>query len=135
MIEKTFKVCLVLFLLVIVSSCTTKPILNYKNERLPTKFDGSAYTQEQVRDAIMEACQKLGWVGQVREEGIIDASIRIRSYRAEIEIQYDKREISILYKNSKGLSYFHGSIHHNYNRWVANLRKTILKCLPRKSSY
>ncbi len=115
-------VCLPLLL----TSCTTAPILRLDNELLPTKRDGKPYTQEEVQAAILRACNRRGWAGQVQGEGLILASIMVRNHSAKVEIRYTNTTISISYVDSQGLDYRDGHIRRNYNRWVANLYHAIL---------
>lgn len=126
MVRKVLKFPPVFLLLVIIPSCTSQPVTNLKNEPLPTLADGSTYTKEQVRKAIINACSRRGWVAQLKEEGLIEASIIVRVNRAKIEIRYDETKISILYKDSYHLDYANGNIHRNYNRWITFLYRTIL---------
>ena len=130
MVKKILKFSTVFLLLVVVSSCSTsRPVLNLKNEPLPTLADGSTYTKEQVRTAILEGCRRRGWVAQPKEEGLIEASIIVRANRAKVEIRYDESNISILYINSSNLDYANGTIHRNYNRWILSLYRAILRQL------
>lgn len=130
MVKKFLKFSPFFLLLVVIPSCVIQPVLNLKNEPLPTLADGSTYTKEQVQKAIIEGCRQRGWVAQPKDEGVIVASIIVRSHRAKIEIQYDETNISILYKDSNNLNYADGNIHPNYNRWVEYLYSTILSKLP-----
>lgn len=127
MVKKILMFTPVFLLLVVIPSCSrARPVLNLKNEPLPTKFDGSKYTKEQVREAIIEGCRRRGWVAQPKDEGLIEASIIVRANRAKVEIRYDETNISILYKDSYNLSYSRGTIHRNYNRWIVYLYRSIL---------
>ncbi len=111
----------------LLTSCTMAPILKVDNELLPTKTDGTPYTQEEVQGAILRACNQRGWSGQVQSEGLILASIIVRNHSAKVEIKYTNTTISISYADSSELDYRGDRIHRNYNRWVANLYHTILK--------
>lgn len=130
MVQKIVKFSPVFLLLAVIPSCVIQPVLKLENEPLPALADGSAYTNIQVQKAIIEGCRERGWVTQVKEEGVIEASIIVRSHRAKVEIHYDETSISILYKDSSNLRYADGSIHRNYNRWVEYLYRTILSKLP-----
>jgi hypothetical protein len=111
---------------ILLTSCTTTRILELDNEMLPTKHDGTTYTQEEVQKAILRACSRRGWSGQVQGEGLILASIRVRSHSAKVEIKHTNSTVSISHVESYRLDHRDGWIHSNYNRWVANLHKTIL---------
>ncbi len=138
MSKQMLKLCPVFLLLIINISCRSRyiirPVINFENELLPSKSDGSTYTKEQVQEVILEACQKRGWAAQVEGDGVIDASIFSRNIKAEVEIQYNERTISITYKDSENLDYLDGNIHRTYNSWVTNLHKTIFKYLTAKES-
>ena len=126
MVIKFLKFTPVFLLLIIIPSCTSQPIINLKDEPLPTLADGSTYTKEQVQEAIIEGCRRRGWVAQPKEEGLIEASIIVRENRAKVEIRYNENNISILYKDSNNLDYSGGTIHRNYNRWIMYLYRGIL---------
>ncbi len=115
-------VCLPLLL----TSCTTVPILKLENEMLPTKADGKPYAQEEVQKAILRACSLRGWSAQVQGDGVILASLLIRSRSVKVEIHYTNSTITFSYADSQGLNYRGDQIHRKYNAWVANLYHTIL---------
>jgi hypothetical protein len=124
------------FFAAILSGCASHPpILNLEDELLPIPAGGSTYTKEEVQQAILTACNRRGWAAQGREEGLIEASILVRRHRARIEIRYDETKISILYKDSDNLDYRKGTIHRNYNHWIATLYRTILRQLGSRSQY
>ena len=135
MVKKILKFSPVFLLLVVITSCASRPVLNLKNELLPTLPDGSKYTKEQVRKAILEGCRQRGWIAQPKEEGLIEASIIVREHRANIEIRYDETNISILYKDSNNLNYANGTIHANYNRWITYLYHDIISELDPYTQY
>ena len=49
----------------------------------------------------------------------------MRSHRATVNIYYNEKNYSILYKDSYNLDYRNGSIHRNYNNWIVKLSRTI----------
>ena len=133
MFGKILKLWTVLILLIVIPSCTSERITKYENEPLPTKIDGSAYTKEQITAAIMKACQRRGWVAQVREEGIIYASIIVRSNKAEAEISYDQNRISIVPVVSKNKDSYARADYRYWNRWVSFLFSSIIEYLSSSS--
>ena len=112
-------------MMVLPASCTMAPVLNLENEILPTKVDGEPYTQEEVRQAILRACNRRGWSAQVQDDGTILASVLVRTHTAKVQIAHTNTQISITYLDSHDLDYYSGQIHRNYNRWVANLFHSI----------
>lgn len=103
-------------------------ILNFEREPVPASVDGTAYTLKEVEQAILTACRNKGWSAAVVTSGEIEASITIRSrHRAKIAIMYSTSQYSIQYVDSSGLGYENGSIHPNYNHWIARLDAEIKK--------
>ena len=100
-------------------------VMQLDNEMLPTKIDGERHTQEEVRQAILRACNRRGWAAQVQDDGTILASIIVRTHTAKVRIEHTASTVSIQYLDSQNLDYRNGRIHPNYNRWVANLYHSI----------
>jgi hypothetical protein len=120
------KILSFIILAVVITGCSsTKPILNLQNEPVSEDVSISDVTQIEVQEVILAAGAKLGWTGEVIEPGLIDATLQLRTHEAVVEIAYSDKQYSINYKSSKNLKYKDGNIHKNYNRWVANLSKTI----------
>ena len=128
MVKKFLKFSLILLLLVVISSCRRSfPILELKNEPLPTLVDDSTHTKEEVRTAIFKGCRRSGWVAQPKGEGLIEASIVVRENKARVEIRYNETTISILHNDSYNLRYADGTVHPIYNRWITDLYRDILR--------
>ena len=122
--------------ILILSACE-KPIYNMHNVLVPSDISGRYPTEDQVKQEICSAAQERGWVPRVVRPGLIEATIFVRDHKAVIEIPYTVNDYSILYKNSENLRYRNGTIHWNYNSWVAKLSKTIqlkLQWLPKTST-
>ena len=129
MVKKILKFSLIFLLLVVISSLSCRrsfPILNLRNEPLPTLVDGSTHTEEEVRTAIFRGCRRSGWVAQPKGEGLIEASIVVRKNKARVEIRYNETTISILHNDSYNLRYADGTVHPSYNRWITYLYRDIL---------
>ena len=122
----------VLAALLLLTACTTRPILNFHNEPVPTRFsEQHAHTQSDVERAILIAAQRRKWSARVVRSGLIEASTAARSHQARVEISYSATAYSVQYKSSSNLGQSDGTIHRNYNRWVANLNKEIKRQLLR----
>lgn len=117
---------LILVLLLGLSACTSKPLLQPETT-LPANHQVS---QSEMQEAIITALKVRHWrVGRIAP-GQIYAAISVRQrHHASIIIDYTPREFTIHYRNSQGLEYQDGKIHRNYNRWVNNLRAEILQQL------
>ncbi len=109
----------------LLTACSTTTMTQLENQPLPAKLDGGPYTQAEVQEAILRACNRSGWSAQVQGEGNISASIVVRANTAKVDIRYTPTTVSILYVDSQGLKYGDGRIHRNYNRWVTNLYHNI----------
>ena len=114
----------VIFVLLI-TACTSKAIYNIENELIPTNSSGEPPSLEVVEKAILAACRRKGWSSRKVSEGVIEASIYVRSHKATVEITFDENVFNIDYKNSENLDYSNGRIHRNYNKWVIILTRVI----------
>ena len=111
-------------LLLALGACTSKPVLN-PHQPAPA---GREFSQVQMQRAILDALNKRGWTATQVEPSRINAAITVRGkHHAEIGIDYGPSDFHIRYLNSWGLDYDEGKIHRNYNRWVNNLRVSILQ--------
>ena len=52
-------------------------------------------------------------------------TINLRTHSATVDIPFNAKQYSILYKDSSNLNYDGTSIHKNYNGWIQNLQKAI----------
>ncbi|QYJ74635.1 hypothetical protein [Shewanella sp. FJAT-52076] len=111
--------------LVLVSGCTSKPVLDLDDLLVPVSRSGATMPLEKVEQSILTATRKRGWVSRVVEPGLIEAQISVRSHGANVLIPFNQHSYSIHYKDSANLDFDEGSIHRNYNKWVHNLSKSI----------
>jgi len=107
------------------AGCTSQPIQNIENLSVPTLIGGADLSLDQVGNAIITGSINRGWTPQTLSPGLIEARITVRTHVAVVEIPYTDTSFGIRYKDSSNLDYRNGSIHRNYNRWVANLRIAI----------
>lgn len=108
--------------------CATQPILNLTDVKVPAKIDGSAYSVDEVRAAIIAGCRIKGWTPQIAGPSTVSANILVKGkHYAEIEIHYTQTAYSIRYVSSKNLDYDEKTqeIHRNYNKWITLLSKAI----------
>lgn len=102
---------------------TSKPTMNIVNASAGMGHDASA-----VGSAIETSLVGLGFKVIDKTPNLITARIELRGkHSATVRIPYTDKSYSIEYVDSSGLNYDakSGSIHHNYNRWVGNLRLAI----------
>jgi hypothetical protein len=125
-IRKSLVLLLVLVFPVI--GMAAKPIQNLVDVPVPVNVDATRPSLEDVRTAIISACQARGWTPVLGEGNTVLASILVRStHYAEIEISYTESAYSITYVSSRNLDYNEKKqkIHRNYNNWVNKLSGTI----------
>ena len=135
---------LVLVLAPAVVDAGREPILNLEDVPISMKADGTSFTVQEARAGIIRGCVARGWVPFGDGEGVIHASLNVRSHFAEVEIPVTPTTYSILYVNSENLDYLAGNqhyrgetirpnrdqrprIHENYNIWIAWLSDSINK--------
>lgn len=104
------------------------PVFNVVDVPVPTS-SAKSLTTEQVRAAIIRAGASLGWQVSDAGPGRLVGTIALRKHTAEIEIPYSDAAYSITYRNSTNLDAADGQIHKNYNGWIQNLNRDILKQL------
>jgi hypothetical protein len=99
-------------------------IQNVENEPMP-----AGVTAAQAETAVLQALSSRGWTVQKPSGGSVDATYARRDFSATITVKYSKSAYSITYKDSSGLKYdaAKGTIHPNYNRWIANLKLDITR--------
>jgi len=105
-----------------------QPILNLKDVPVPVKPDSSAYTIDEVQQAIIAGCRYKGWTPLIERPGQIKATITVRGkHYAEIAISYTSAAYSIQYVSSNNLDYDakKQEIHRNYNKWITLLSEAI----------
>ena len=109
-------------LLVGMIGCRSTPIRTVSDA--PVIATGK-YSLKDVKKAIESAGQSLGWGMKSVKPGVIVATIFVRNHMAKVEVKYNKKTFSILYKDSAGLKYDGVNIHKNYNSWISNLEGRI----------
>ncbi|MGH8380495.1 hypothetical protein [Pseudomonas sp.] len=106
------------------AGCTSKPVLT-PQEQLVVGHD---YSHAQVQQAILKAVADRGWTARKVTPDLIQADILVRNtFYAAVDIRYSVSNFRINYRDSRELGYKDGKIHRNYNRWVNNLDKNIMR--------
>lgn len=115
-------------MLAALAGCTSKPVMVPK-ELLVV---GHAYSNEEIQQSILKAVAERGWTARNVLPGLVQADITVRNtFYAAVDIRYSLSNFRIDYRDSRGLGYNNGKIHRNYNRWVYNLDKSIMRELQR----
>ena len=82
-------------------------------------------TQNDVKNIILSAARRRGWVTKQISNGEIQATYTRRKYMAKVNIFYNTRSYTIRYVDSKNLKYDGQKIHRKYNSLIHSLRKQI----------
>lgn len=118
--------------LLALAACTSKPVLNAQTD-IPATVQVS---QQQVKQAILNALAKREWSVQQVDPQRVQAQITVRNqYHAEIDIRYNRTHYAIAYRDSRNLGFKNGQIHRNYNRWVSMLDRDIMQGLRAFSAH
>ena len=118
---KTWKFIVPLAVLLLVG-CRTADLYNIQGAPVAgTK----AVSMEDVETAIRKAGTGLGWQIVPKGPGKAEGTLVLRDHKAVVDITYDTKAYSIMYKDSSNLQYDGKTIHSNYNGWIQNLDKAI----------
>lgn len=111
-------------LLVAAGCARTQPIYNV-SEAPVLASSGQEVTDQQVKEAIISAAQSKGWIVEPLEGNRLLASLKIRSHKAVVDIDYSAEQYSVTYKSSVLLLHDGDVIHRNYNKWIKLLDERI----------
>lgn len=135
-----------LFAFLLTACTTSKPLYN-ANTEIPVNNVSSPV----IQDSILKALEFKRWVVEKKSDGLVIASINVRSHRARIKITYDQKSYQINYMDSTNLDYrvkkmrvvtrdYVGEsnkgvahIHRNYNKWIQLLDNEIKTYIIRAS--
>lgn len=131
MMSRFNRLALLALLVLGITACTAKPVVNIENSAPPAVLKG----QDDMRRAILTALQRRQWTVERADQGQILALITRRSHQAQITIPYTASTYSIRYRDSHNLDYRKGKIHRNYNKWIQNLDRSIQQELSSPSLY
>ena len=137
MLKKIISNCFLTFILALtISGCArTRPIVNVEG------FIPEGMTKEQIKDAIIDGCEKVDWDWDTVDGDHIRASYLAKNYyQMVVDIDYSRpTKYEIVYLNSDNLNdNGKGEIHKAYYKWVGSLKKAIdnnLKRMSKRSRY
>ena len=105
------------------AACRTAPIHNVHDAAIATGKTNASL--EDIQKAIVRAGASLGWNMSSVRPGLMTGTLHLRKHVAVVEVRYDTKNYSILYKDSQNLGYNGSTIHSNYNGWIQNLNRAI----------
>lgn len=109
----------------LLAGCARTTAIYNVNEAPVSNANGKKLSTQQVRAAIVTAGTSLGWTMKDAGHNKLEATLRLRTHTAVVDIPYSDHAYSIVYKSSEGLDAANGTIHNNYNGWVQNLDRAI----------
>lgn len=120
------KILIAVLMLCLIAGCTQKAMMT-PEINVDTLYAGMS--EQDVEKAVIDACLAKGWKIDAREDGQIDASLRIRTkHLIAVRIPYSAHSVRIEYRDSENMRYKAGSkptIHRNYNNSVDYLVRDI----------
>lgn len=101
-----------------VTSCASTEMMNFSGT-IPAGVSAA-----EVNQAIKDAGAKRNWIIKDLGNHTFEATYVARSHSIKVKLTYDQDSYDITYLNSTNMDYnsADGTIHHNYNRWVNNLK-------------
>ena len=106
MMSRFNRIALLALLVLGITACTSKPVVNIENSAPPAAVKG----QDDMRRAILTALQRRQWTVESADQGQILASVTRRSHQAKVTIPYTASTYSIRYRDSRNLDYRNGKI-------------------------
>ena len=119
---KTFAAVVTLVALTMIG-CRSNPV--YTVTDAPVVTSTRDYSTKDVRNAILQAGASLDWQMNDAQPGLIVGTLNVRDHMVQVDIPYDRRTYSILYRNSMNMNYDGSNIHSNYTGWVQRLNAAI----------
>jgi len=121
--RKNLYVLLFSLLVLFAAGCTSRPIYNVEDASIVTGKTG--VSMEEIKNSIVRAGASLGWVIKPAGAGHMIGTLHLRKHVAVVDIKYNAKTYSIMYKDSVNLNYDGKNIHRNYNGWIQNLNRAI----------
>lgn len=121
---------LALLSILVLAGCRAAPIYNASDVAftIPPTSSQKELTLDDYKDAIIRGGARRGWTFEDAGPGHLIGNVAVRNkHFATVDIVFDTKEYSIVYKSSQNLNYNagRGEIHPNYNSWIRNLEQEI----------
>lgn len=110
-------------LFLVLGGCKAAPVYNVQDAAIVTGTTNASMND--VQQAIVRAGSSLGWSMRPAGTGSMVGTLHLRKHVAVVDIRYNTKTYSILYKDSQNLDYNGSTIHNNYNGWIQNLNRAI----------
>lgn len=127
------KILLALAVAVALTACRQPVPIQDHEEIAIVRYDNETLSLEQVQRAILLAGIDQGWDMRPAGKGHVVGTLLVRGkHTAVVDIEYDAKAYSVLYKDSTNLDFRQPRlIHPNYNAWVSTLIRHINSSLQR----
>ncbi len=111
--------------LLALGGCRSAPVVNVSSAPL---YAPEGASLDRIKKGIIRAGFRRDWEIAEVGPGHLVGKVEVRGkHTAIVDIYFDRKAFSIVYKDSKNLNYDGENIHSNYNQWVRNLKKDIQK--------
>lgn len=117
------RVAILLFAILTLSACISKPIYNVENRAFSTP---TALPLGSIKNKIKIIGSDRGWVFEDVAPGHMIGSVGNPKHNARVDLHYTEKSFSIDYLSSQNLKAKNGTIHHRYNRWIALLERDLV---------
>ncbi len=115
----------VLVTVVLAAACSTRELVRIEDESL---FTPKNVSLEQVEQEIKQAATIRGWRAVSVMPGKIKATFEYKNkYAVVVEIAHTTETMSIRHRGSRNLQYNGTRIHKSANKWIRQLKSTIVK--------
>ena len=123
--SRAFRLSAVVVTVFLVTACSGRTLISVENESLKTPRNIS---QGQVEYEIERAATIRGWKVLKVEAGRLEATFNFKKViNLVVEISHTAETMSIRYKDSTHLGYNGKKIHKLANKWIAQLKKSIVQ--------
>ena len=123
--SRAIRLSAVFVTVILTAACGTRPVVTYENESLQIP---DYVSMKQVELGIKQAAVKRGWLVERQGPGRLEATLKVKNkFVLIVYITHTTEKMSIRYKGSVNLKYDGTNIHRNANKWIGQLKNTIVK--------
>jgi len=117
------KIAVVMFLVLLASCRTTKPVASTDEHPVPPNARNLPLAS--IESAIVEAGAKRGWKFERIKDGQLRARYSKHPWVAEADVLFSNASYRIVHVSSKNMENRNDGVERAYNRWTGNLDRDI----------
>jgi len=103
------------------------PIKNVEHQVMPQP--ARYMSNQQIGEIISQTLSKRGIYCAPVADNRLMCSMDTHGHQAQFSIDYNQNEFSINHVSTSNMKESEGRVHPKYNKWIANVKKDILKAL------